>query len=97
MPIPKKKRSKKYSGLTLDSFRAENIEEPIEIFTDSRDRIPERDSATDNPFYGVATRDAPRPEPAKRRSPRKHVSIPGEGRETIEDAIRREDGIIYVL
>ncbi|RYP60423.1 hypothetical protein DL769_008126 [Monosporascus sp. CRB-8-3] len=99
MPSPRKKRSKKYSGLTLESFTAEDVEEPIQIFTDSRDRIPEKDTNAENPFYGAAARDAPEPEPepTKRRSPRKHVSIPGEGRETIEEAVRREDGILYVF
>ena len=96
-PAPKKKKSKKYTGLTLDSFRAEAIDEPIEIFTDSRDRIPERDAATDNPFYGMPARETRQPSPTKRRSPRNHVSIPGEGKETIEEAVRREDGIVYVL
>lgn len=97
MPTPKKRKSKKYTGLTLESFRAENVEAPIEIFTDSRDRIPEKDTTTDNPFYAATSANAPAHEPTKRRSPRKHVSIPGEGSETIEEAIQREDGIVYVL
>lgn len=97
MPTPKKRKSKKYTGLTLESFRAENVEAPIEIFTDSRDRIPEKDTTTDNPFYAATSANAPAHEPTKRRSPRKHVSIPGEGSETIEEAIQREDGIVYVF
>ncbi|KAK7752212.1 hypothetical protein SLS62_005746 [Diatrype stigma] len=101
IPTPRKRKSKKYTGLTLDSFRAENIDEPIEIFTDSRDRVPEKDTTTENPFYATTSTDAPAPapapEPTKRRSPRKHVTIPGEGRATIEEAIQREDGIIYVF
>ncbi|RYP20144.1 hypothetical protein DL767_009510 [Monosporascus sp. MG133] len=97
MPSPRKKRSKKYSGLTLESFTAEDIEEPIQIFTDSRDRIPEKDTNAENPFYGVAARNAPEPEPTQRRSSRRLVSIPGEGRETIEQAVRREDGTLSVF
>ncbi|KAL7622522.1 hypothetical protein AAE478_008029 [Parahypoxylon ruwenzoriense] len=96
MPTPKKRKAKKYTGLTLDSFRAEDVEEPIEIFTDTRDRIPEVDSTTDNPFYDNQV-SAPVPEPSKKRSKQKHVMIPGEGKQTIEEAVRRSDGIVYVF
>jgi len=93
MPDPKKKRAKKYSGLTLDSFTALDDEAPISIFTDSHDRIPEVDDNADNPFYGAAAA----PEPVKRRSKRSKVTIPGEGRTTVEEATRRDDGMVYVL
>jgi hypothetical protein len=88
-----KKRAKKYTGLTLDSFKAEEVEENIEIFTDSRDRVPEVDNSADNPFYG----DHVVAEPSNRRSKRKQVSIPGEGKQTIEDAVKRSDGVLVVL
>ncbi|KAI0002612.1 hypothetical protein F4779DRAFT_129272 [Xylariaceae sp. FL0662B] len=96
MPSPRKK-AKKYSGLTLESFTAEEVENPIEIFTDTRDRLPEVDSTNDNPFYGNQPASTAEPEPPKRRSKRKHVTIPGEGKQTIEEAIQREDGIVYVF
>ncbi|KAI1826743.1 hypothetical protein F4861DRAFT_43901 [Xylaria intraflava] len=92
MPTPKKK-AKRYTGLTLDSFRAEDMEESIEIFTDSRDRVPELDDSVENPFYG----DHPVAEPLKRRSKRKSVVIPGDGRQSIEDAVRRDDGVLVVF
>ncbi|KAI1500892.1 hypothetical protein F5X99DRAFT_225495 [Biscogniauxia marginata] len=95
IPTPKKKKAKKYTGLTLESFTAEEIGDPINIFTDSRDRLPELDNSVENPFYGNDP--APVEEPSKRRSKRKQVSIPGEGRQSIEEAIRREDGIVYVF
>lgn len=87
-----KRKAKKYSGLTLDSFTAEEINDPIEIFTDSRDRVPEVDNADENPFYGdyVAT-------PIQTRSRGKRVTIPGEGRQDIDEVLDREDGIVYVL
>lgn len=94
LPTPRKK-AKKYSGMTLDSFTAEDVEDPIAIFTDSRDRVPEVDSSTKNPFYQKASRATL--EPAKRRSPRNHVSVPGEGKQSVDDAVQREDGIVYVL
>ncbi|KAI1777312.1 hypothetical protein F4818DRAFT_409919 [Hypoxylon cercidicola] len=87
-----KRKSKKYSGLTLDSFTAEEIIDPIEIFTDSRDRVPEVDNAGENPFYGdyVAT-------PVQTRAKGKQVSIPGEGKQDMDKVLHREDGIVYVF
>ncbi|KAM0255366.1 hypothetical protein ACHAQJ_005808 [Trichoderma viride] len=89
---PRKKRAKKYSGMTLESFRAEAAEEDIEIFTDSQERIPKKDDSKSNPFLGNAA-DA---EPSKRRTKRK-VLIPGEGPQSIDEASRRKDGMIYVF
>ncbi|KAI0537382.1 hypothetical protein GGR58DRAFT_348225 [Xylaria digitata] len=88
-----KKKAKKYTGLTLDSFRAEDVDENIEIFTDTRDHFPEVDESAENPFYGghvVA-------EPSKRRSKRKPVVVPGEGRQSVEDAVKRDDGVLVVF
>ncbi len=50
IPDAKKKRAKKYIGLSMDSFTAVDDEEPIKIFTDSHDRVPEVDHSADNPF-----------------------------------------------
>ncbi|KAF5134596.1 uncharacterized protein G6M90_00g037390 [Metarhizium brunneum] len=94
LPSPRKRRSKKYSGVTMESFTAEEEEDPITIFTDSQDRIPEKDNSEANPFYGSAATAA---EPSKRQSRRKVVSIPGEGAQSIDEAARREDGIVYVF
>lgn len=98
------RKKKKYSGLTLDSFTAEDIESPIKIFTDSHERIPELDTSEENPFYNAtASAIAPAapacaPEAPKRRSPRqKTVTIPGEGEVPIDDAVSRSDGIVYVF
>lgn len=92
MPTPKKK-AKKYTGLGLDSFTAEDVEEDIEIFTDPRDQFPEIDDSADNPFYGDRTL----AEPSKRQSKRKLVLVPGEGRQSIDDAVRRADGVLVVF
>lgn len=77
--------------MTLEGFRAE-AEEDIEIFTDSRERIPKKDDSKSNPFVGNATS----AEPSKRRTKRK-VMVPGEGPQSIDEASRRDDGLIYVL
>lgn len=95
MPSPQKTRAKKYTGISLESFTAEDDEAPIEIFTDSNERIPQKVVSADNPFYGNAGRDVQ--EPARRRSKRHKVHVPGEGRQTIEEAMEREDGLVYVL
>jgi hypothetical protein len=87
------KKAKRYIGLSMDSFRAEEVEEDIEIFTDSRDRVPEIDNSADNPFYG----DHAVAEASVRRSKRKQVVIPGESKQTVEDAVKRSDGVLVVL
>lgn len=92
MPNNRKRSPKKYSGLTLESFTAEPAEESIEIFTDSKERIPEVDTNAENPFYGEAV-----PEPTKRRSKRRNVSVPGEKAQTVDDLSERQDGMVYVL
>ncbi|KAH8666351.1 hypothetical protein BX600DRAFT_549443 [Xylariales sp. PMI_506] len=90
---PRKRKPKKYNGVGLDSFRAEEVEEDIEIYTDSRDRLPEVDNSAENPFYGETSL-----EPSTRRSVRKKkVIIPGEGKVTVDDAVQRDDGIVYVF
>ena len=96
MPSPKKKGHKQHSGCTLGSFGAEDGDIQIAIYTDSHDRVPEVDLSADNPFYGQSGA-AAQPEPSKRSSKRRKIVIPGEGEQTIEEAERREDGLIYVL
>ncbi|CAI6097874.1 unnamed protein product [Clonostachys chloroleuca] len=85
------RRPKKYSGLTMESFTAETIEEPIAIFTDSQDRVPVKDDSLSNPFYGDS---APTAEPARRRNKQKMVRVPGVGMQTLEEAARRDDGML---
>lgn len=92
MPNNKKRAPKRYSGMTLDSFTAEAADDSIEIFTDSRERLPERDERAENPFYGETVA-----EPTKRRSKRRNVSVPGEKSHTVEEASERQDGMVYVF
>jgi len=92
MPSPRKARTKKY---VLDSFTADDeVDETIQIYTDSHERIPEVDRSEENPFYGNHT---VAPEPSKRRARNATVSIPGEGKVSLDEAIRREDGMLIVL
>ncbi|KAH8808457.1 hypothetical protein F5884DRAFT_792280 [Xylogone sp. PMI_703] len=94
MPSPKKRRSKKYTGFSLDSFEADEEDEPITIYTDSQDRVPEVDLSTENPFYGEAS--APTPEPTKRAGRRRKATVSGEEQTQVE-VTHREDGLFYVF
>ncbi|OIW25163.1 hypothetical protein CONLIGDRAFT_656860 [Coniochaeta ligniaria NRRL 30616] len=92
VPTPKRTRGKKH---VLDSFADNDDDESFPIFTDSRERIPEVDPNEDNPFY--CPTNAAVPEAPRRRSKRQHVTIPGEGKITVEEAVKREDGMLIVF
>jgi len=94
MPSPKKAR-KSYSGYSLDSFNAEEEAAPIEIYTDSSERVPEADLSADNPFYGPGSMRSS--DPVKKTTRRGKVTIPGEGEVPVEEAEARQDGIVYAL
>ncbi|KAL8327762.1 hypothetical protein RB597_003876 [Gaeumannomyces tritici] len=96
VPNPKQKRPKKYTGVSMSSFTAVDVEEPIQIFTDSHDRVPEVDRSIDNPFQ-AGDRPPVDADPIRRRSKRKTVVVPGEGHSTVDDAMNREDGLVYVF
>ncbi|KIH89433.1 hypothetical protein SPBR_07249 [Sporothrix brasiliensis 5110] len=91
------RKGKKYTGFSLESFTEVQEEEPIPIFTDSQDRVPEADTSAENPFFGDGATATSPPEPTRRRSKRNQVSIKGEGKQTVEEATRREDGLVYVF
>ena len=96
VPTPKQKRPKKYTGVSMNSFTAVEVEEPITIFTDSQDRVPEVDRSVDNPFQ-AGERPSVDADPIRRRSKRKTVVVPGEGPSTVDEAMNREDGLVYVF
>ncbi|KAH8196492.1 hypothetical protein TruAng_009356 [Truncatella angustata] len=94
---PRKRKAKTYSGVSLQSFRAEEVDEEIPIFTDTRDRLPEVDASNDNPFYGNTVENQ-QPSTSTRRSTRvKKVLVPGMGRIPVDEAVQRGDGIVYVF
>ncbi|APA14666.1 hypothetical protein SS1G_06659 [Sclerotinia sclerotiorum 1980 UF-70] len=84
MPKPKKSR-KRFDNYGLDSS---SVDEPIAIFTDSEDRIPEVDSHSDNPFFGSSP---PQNTRGRSRKP-KLIHVPGEEDQTMEQLMGREDG-----
>lgn len=98
--VPNNKRTKKsakYSGLSLESFMAEDepTEGNIEIFTDSRDRIPDTNDGEDNPFLETPQQDLANKKPV--RNVKKKASKTSENGDAIEESLQRDDGILYVL
>lgn len=94
-PASTKRRTKQYKGISLESFIATEVEEDIQVHVDSQNRIPQVDASADNPFYG----DGPRPGATNTRLSRKRavINIPGEGQQSIDDVVGRDDGMVYVL
>ncbi|AEO58986.1 hypothetical protein MYCTH_2134725 [Thermothelomyces thermophilus ATCC 42464] len=96
MASPRKARTETHNN--PDSFYSgELAETSFEIFTDSHERIPEVDDSADNPFYVSPQKPPAPPEPPRRRSKRNTVTIPGEGKVSIDEAVRREDGMLIVF
>ena len=92
MPSPRRNRKgKKYNGFSLESFREDGEEnaKPIAIFTDSIDRIPKADESEANPFI-----DHPKP---VRSSKRRRVDTDRKKDDQVDEAIRRDEGMVYVL
>lgn len=84
MPTPRKQRK---SRLTLYDEDAPEPEK-ITVFTDTRDRIPDVDHSEDNPFLG----------PRKRETRSKSSKKPSHAtQEDMDEAVRNEEGLIYVL
>ena len=98
MPSPQKKRAKKYKGFSLDSFAADHDEnDKIAIFTDSKDRVPELDNDEENPFLALPAKLPPNTTPGegqvRRMSKRRRIAHDAE----VEETIKRDEGMIYVL
>ncbi|KAL2150883.1 hypothetical protein VTH82DRAFT_7446 [Thermothelomyces myriococcoides] len=96
MASPKKAPTETYNN-PGSFYSGELAETSFEIFTDSHERIPEVDDSADNPFYISPQKPPAPPEPPRRRSKRNLVTIPGEGKVTIDEAVRREDGMLIVF
>lgn len=93
-PNIKKVRSKRTNEISADNFEIHDDEAPIQIFTDSENRLPETDASAENPFYGDAGI-AASAVPVRRSSRNKQRAI-AEKQQT-EQNLQRDDGILYVL
>ena len=96
MPNKKDRRGKKNVGFSLDSpGEDEDSAGRIQIYTDSKEKIPELDVGEDNPFIDrPETSRAPEPQKTSGRRGRK---APVQSNPHIEDAFDREEGMVYVL
>lgn len=99
------KKNKKHTGFSLDSFNDDSTpgQTSIQIYTDCRDRIPEVDESEENLFYKPKAEAVQTPKNPTTRAPRKPKA--GESKQEkrlkrdreIDDAVKRDDGMVYVL
>ena len=101
MPTPRKRgRKRHHVGFSLNgSFEDDtNSEDKIQIFTDSKDKVPEMDFSEDNPFCDHSAQPAPSQESQNAKGSKKKIgnTIVGSSKE-IEEAFNHEEGMVYVL
>lgn len=93
MPSPRKTR--KYQPFSLDSSMSGTStnggDNGIEIFTDSKERVPEVDASEDNPFLVSPNQSA---QESNGRGKRRRAV---ERNQEIEEVVRRDDGMFYTL
>ncbi|KZF19755.1 hypothetical protein L228DRAFT_40246 [Xylona heveae TC161] len=96
MPMPKKgRKGRKANGFSLGGLANEDDDNnggaKIQIYTDSKDRVPELDPSEDNPFY--VSNESGSADLSKQKSAGKAKAA----RSTETRTPRRDDGIVYVL
>lgn len=98
MPRSRKAGRKRRLFSLSDSMADEDHSESnIQIFTDSKERIPELDTSKDNPFYDNSSLPKASDEHDKPKGKKaKDGSTVKENKE-IQEAFDHEDGIVYVL
>jgi hypothetical protein len=99
-PSPRKNRKpKRYNGFSLESFRVEDGEtDNIQIFTDNRDKVPEVDRTEANPFTDMPANNEPaRAKKVAGTNKRRKVSVDKPMDAQVQDAIDKDEGMVYVL
>lgn len=99
MPRSRKAGRKRRPFSLSDSMTNDDAhpESNIQIFTDSKERIPELDMSKDNPFYDNPIQPQTSEEHGKSRGrKKKETSIVKENKE-IHEAFNHEEGMVYVL
>ena len=102
MPNPRKRRNKRHVGFSLYSSMEDDgdvdSENQIEIFTDSKDKVPELDPSEDNPFFDQNAQTLASVEPCKTKGSKKRKAEHSiDASREIEEAFNREEGMVYVL
>jgi hypothetical protein len=92
------RKNKRYNGFSLESFRADNGNSKggIHIFTDMRDNVPEADETDENPFVEVP-REAATSKKVTGTSKRRKLVVEKPIDPQVEEAIRKDEGMVYVL
>ena len=102
MPNPRKRRNKRNVGFSLYSSMEDDgdagLENKIDIYTDSKEKIPELDPSEDNPFYDQRTQTVGFAEPQNKKGCKKRKAEHSiDASAEIEEAFNREEGMVYVL
>jgi hypothetical protein len=93
------KKGQKYSGFSLESFHEDPSENhgQIQIFTDSRDRVPKMHEAEENPFYKKPNGEHTNITATGSRTSKRRKVEEVERSEEVQEALDRDDGMLYVL
>jgi hypothetical protein len=100
MPTPKNSRkSKRHNGFSLESSARKNeAGSSVQIFTDSRDNVPELDLSEDNPFVDRPSKPAqPSIKPLHGTSKRRKLTAERKKDLQVDEAIKNDEGMVYVL
>ncbi|EXJ87678.1 hypothetical protein A1O1_04602 [Capronia coronata CBS 617.96] len=100
-PSPRRsRRTKRYNGFSLESFCAEDDSSraQIQIFTDSRDTVPQVDESTSNPFL-AHNLNAETSSARKVAGTVKRRKVSGQKKidPQVEEAISKDEGMVYVF
>jgi hypothetical protein len=93
------RKGRRYNGFTLERFTAgEDAPASIQIFTDSRDNVPQLDTTEENPFTDHPTK----PEGSSSRrvvgtSKRRKMTGGQHTDPHVQQAVDNDEGMIYVL
>jgi hypothetical protein len=100
-PTPRRNRkNKRYNGFSLESFSAEDESRgQIQIFTDSRDTVPQVDHGRSNPFVDHEM-NGEQSSSRKVAGTTKRRKVSGEKKKVdpqVAAAIQEDEGMVYVL
>lgn len=99
MPRSRKAGRKRRSFFLSDSMADDDThsESNIQIFTDSKERLPELDTTKENPFYDNPSVPQTSEEHDKSRGKKKKGISAVMENQDIHDAFDHEEGMVYVL
>ncbi|RVX68150.1 hypothetical protein B0A52_08658 [Exophiala mesophila] len=99
-PTPRRpRRNKRHNGFTLESFSAQTdtSDGQVQIYTDSRDRVPEVDRSASNPF--IETRSSRKTSSQTVPGTVKRRKINGDSRvdAQVQQALDKDEGMVYTF